>query len=99
MNGGEFTKLILAVIFDNKTEKNLPSKGLQASSNFLLNHSKDSDDDKNHGDKSTGIAQKTIHNTISTATGHEQFQTDQICTETLKRVGNILGGPLSGVSY
>ena len=98
MNGGEFTKLKLAVIFHNKTEKNLPSKGLQASSNFLLNHSKDVEDDKNDGNKSTGIAQKTIHNTISTITGHEQIQTDQICTETLKRVENILGDPLSGVS-
>ena len=46
--------------------------------------------------KTTGIAQKTIHNTISTAAGHEQYQTDQICTETLKRVENILSGPHSG---
>ena len=46
--------------------------------------------------KTTGIAQKTIHNTISTATGHEQTQTGQICTETLKRVENILSGPHSG---
>ena len=37
-----------------------------------------------------------IHNAISTATGHEQTQTDQICTETLKRVENILKGPHSG---
>ena len=46
--------------------------------------------------KTTGIAQKTIHNTISTVTGHEQTQTDQICEETFKRVENILIGPLSG---
>ena len=46
--------------------------------------------------KTTGIAQKTIHNTISTAAGHEQTQTDQICTEILKRVGNILSGPRFG---
>ena len=46
--------------------------------------------------KTTGIAQKTIHNTISTATGHEQTQTDHICTETLKRVENIFSVPHSG---
>ena len=45
--------------------------------------------------KTTGIAQKTIHNTISTTTGIEQTQTDQICTETFKRVENILSGPHS----
>ena len=45
--------------------------------------------------KTTGIAQNTIHNTISTATGHEQTQTDHICTETVKRVENILSGPHS----
>ena len=46
--------------------------------------------------KTTGITQKTIHNTISAETGHEQTQSDQICTETLKRVENILSGPHSG---
>ena len=46
--------------------------------------------------KTTRIAQKTIHNTISAGTGHEQTQTDKICTETLKRVENILCGPHSG---
>ena len=46
--------------------------------------------------KTTLIAQKTIHNTISAGTGHEQTQTDQICTEILKRVENILSGPHSG---
>ena len=46
--------------------------------------------------KSTGVAQKTIHSAISTATGHKQTQTDQICTETLKRIENILNGPQSG---
>ena len=46
--------------------------------------------------KTAGIAQKTIHNTISAGTSHEQTQTDQICTETLKRVENILSGPQSG---
>ena len=42
--------------------------------------------------KTTGIAQKTIQNTISTATGNEQTQINQICTETLKRFENILKG-------
>ena len=51
---------------------------------------------KTSATKSTGMAQKTIHNAISTATGHEQTETDQICTETLKRVENILNGPHSG---
>ena len=46
--------------------------------------------------KTTGIAQKTINNAISTGTGQQQTQTDQICTETLKRVENILSGPHSG---
>ena len=32
--------------------------------------------------KITGNAQKTIHNAISAGTGHEQTQTNQICTET-----------------
>ena len=44
----------------------------------------------------TGIAQKTIHNVVSTATGNEQTQTDQTCTEPLERVGKIVSGPHSG---
>ena len=44
----------------------------------------------------TGIAQKTIHNVISTAIGHEQTHPDQICKETLKRVENISSCPESG---
>ena len=45
--------------------------------------------------KSTRIAQKTTHNAISTATGHEKTQTDQFCTENLKLTENVLSGPHS----
>ena len=90
-NGEVFTKLKLAVDFNDKTaEKIDPAtvhKRLPISNTAKLTT-------KTTTMKTTG--QKTIHNTISARTGHEQTQTDQICTETLKRVENILSGPHSG---
>ena len=50
-NGDVFTKLKLAVGFNDKTGKNWPSNGSQASSSFLLNHSQGVDDDRNEADE------------------------------------------------
>ena len=93
-NGDVFTKLQLAVDLNDKTgekvdlatvHKRLP----------ISNTAKMLTTTKTMATKTTGIAQKTIHNTISIATGHEPTQTEQICTETLK-LQNIFSGPHSG---
>ena len=94
-NGEVFTKLKLAVDFTDKTgEKIDPATVHKRLPNS--NTAKMLTTTKTTATKTTGIAQKTIYNTISAETGHEQTQTDQICTETLKRVENILSGPHSG---
>ena len=90
-----FTKLKLAVDINNKTVEQID----QATVHKRLpnsNTAKLLTTIETSATESTGIAQKIIHNAISTATGHEQSQTDQICKETLKRVENILNGPHSG---
>ena len=98
-NGDEFTKLQLAVDFIDTTgeqydlatvHKRLP---ISNTANMLPPPPPTT---KTSATKSTGIAQKTIHNAVSTATGHEPTQNDQISTETLKRAENFLNGPHSG---
>ena len=94
-NGDVFTKLKLAVGFNNKTGEQIDAATFHTRLP-ISNTAKMLTMTKTSAKKSTGIAQKTFHNAISIATGHEQTQTDQICTETLKRVENIFNGPHSG---
>ena len=94
-NGDVYTKLKLAVDFNDKTGEKIDPATVHKRLPFSTT-AKMLTTTKTLATKTTGIAQKTIHNTISAATGHEQTQTDQICTETLKRVENILIGPHSG---
>ena len=95
-NGDVFIKLRLTVDFnDKKGEKIDPEtvhKRLSISSTAKMLSTT-----RTTAKKTTRIARNTIHNTMSTATGHEQTQTDQICTETLKRVENILNQSQFGV--
>ena len=94
-NGEVFTKLKLAVDFNDKTGEKIDPATVHKRLP-ISNTAKMLTTTKTTATKTTGITQKTIHNTISAETGHEQTQTDQICTETLKRVENILSGPHSG---
>ena len=92
-NGEVFTKLKLAVDFNDKTAEKIDPATVHKCLP-ISNTAKMLTTTKITTTKTT--AQKTIHNTISAGTGHEQTQTDQICTETLKRFENILSGPHSG---
>ena len=94
-NGEVYTKLKLAVDFNEKTGEKIDSATVHKRLP-ISNTAKMLTTTKAMATKTTGIAQKTIHNTISAGTGHEQTETDQICTETLKRVENVLRGPHSG---
>ena len=85
----------LAVDFDDKTGEKIDPATVHKRLP-ISNTAKVLTTTKAMATKTTGIAQKTIHNIISAGTGYEQTQTDQICTETLKRVENILSGPHSG---
>ena len=97
-NGDLFTKLKLADDFNDKTGEEIDPPTVHKHLP-ISNTAKVLTTTKTPATKSTRIAQKTIHNAISTATGHEQTQTDQNCTETLKRVENILNGPHSDAFY
>ena len=88
-----FTKLKLAVDFNDKTAEKIDSATVHKRLP-ISNTAKMLTTTKTTTTKTT--AQKTVLNTISAGTGHEQTQTDQICTETLKGVENILSGPHSG---
>ena len=95
-NGDVFTTLKLAVDFNDKTgEKiNPPSVYKRLPISFSTT-TKMLTTTKTTASNTAGIAQKTIDNIISTGTGQQQTQTDQICAETLKRVENSLSGPHS----
>ena len=76
-NGEVFTKLKLAVDFNDKTGEKIDPATFQKRLP-ISNTAKMLTTTKTMATKTTGIAQKTIHNTISAGTGHEQTQTDQI---------------------
>ena len=95
-NGDVFTKLKLAVDLNGKTGEQIDPatvhKRLPISSTAkMLTTTKTS------ATKSKGIAQKTIHNAISLSAVKET-QTEKLCSETLKRVEQILCGPHFGAS-
>ena len=99
-NADTFTKLKLAFGFNDKTrEKSDPATDRKRLPISFSTTAKMLTMKKTTATKTstTVTAQKTIHNTFSTATSYEQTQIEQICTETLKRVGNILRGPHSEV--
>ena len=80
-NGDVFTKLKLAVAFNNKTaEKIDPATVHKRLPISFSTTAKMLTTTKTTATITTGIAQKTNHNTFSTATGHEKNQTDEICT-------------------
>ena len=96
-NGNLAPKLKLAIDFNDKTGEKIDPATVQKRLPISFSTTaKMLTTTKTTATKTTVIAQKKIHNTISKVTGHEQIQTDQICTETLKRVKSILSGPHSG---
>ena len=85
-NGDVFTKLKLTVEFnEGRGEKIDPATVHKRLPFSFSTTAKMLTITKMTATKTTRNTQKLFHKTISTATGHEQTQSVQICAETLKR--------------